>query len=146
MDEQLKSYDGENQKEKNEKKYKMLKDIICPKCKQNILIDIKDFKINLHGCKNNHTINNILLDNFKETQKEDLTKILCNICNKNNCNNNEFYICNTCNKNICSFCYEKHDKNHIIINYIDKNFICKKHNESFTQYCKTCEEKFMYNM
>ena len=34
-------------------------DIICPECGENILINIKDFKINLYGCKNNHKINNI---------------------------------------------------------------------------------------
>ena len=35
-------------------------DIICPTCNENILIDIKDYKINLNDCKNNHKKENIL--------------------------------------------------------------------------------------
>ena len=28
----------------------------------------------------------------------------------------------------------------MIINYEDKNYICKKHNDPFTKFCKTCNE------
>ena len=31
-------------------------------------------------------------------------------------------------------------KNHKTINYDDKNYICKKHNDSFNTYCKICNE------
>ena len=123
------------------------KDIICPECKENALIDINNFKINLSGCKNNHIKNNILLNEFDNYQKIDLSKIICDICNKNNKSNthkNIFYICNTCNKNICPLCKSIHDKNHIIINYEDKNYICKKHNDSFIKYCKTCKENICF--
>ena len=41
---------------------------------------------------------------------------------------------------MCPLCESKHDKNHIIINYDDKDFICAKHNEQFTKYCETCNE------
>ena len=119
------------------------KDIICPGCEENILMKIKDFKINLYGCNNNHIINNILIDKYENTQKIDLSKIKCDECNENNkgdTHNNEFYICNTCNKNICPLCKSKHDKNHIIIKYDDKNYICKKHNESFNKFCTKCNE------
>ena len=51
------------------------KDIICPLCKENILLNIQDFKINLSGCKNNHNINNISLNKYGETQKIDLSNI-----------------------------------------------------------------------
>ena len=91
------------------------KEIICPECKENILIDINIFKINLKGCKNNHIQNNILLHLFKETQKIDLSNIICDICKENNNNNaynNEFYICNTCNKNLCPLCKINLDKSH----------------------------------
>ena len=54
--------------------------------------------------------------------------------------NNEFYICNTCNKNICPLCKSIHDQKHIIINFEDKNYICKKHNERFNKFCKSCDE------
>ena len=36
------------------------KEVICPKCNENILIKINEYKINLFDCKNNHEINNIL--------------------------------------------------------------------------------------
>ena len=80
------------------------KDIICPECKENILIDINNFRINFHDCKNNHNINNISLNEFEQTQKINLNDLICNACNinnKGNTHNNEFYICNTSNINIC---------------------------------------------
>ena len=67
----------------NIKKEIISKDIICPDCKENILIEIKDFKINLSGCKNNHSINDIILNKYEETQKIDLSKIKCDICHNN---------------------------------------------------------------
>ena len=118
------------------------KDIICPECKDNIIMDIKNFKINLSGCNHHHNKYNIILYSFEETQKIDLNEIKCDICdnNKGNTHNNEFYRCNTCNKNICPLCKSVHDKNHIIINYDDKNYVCDKHNESFSKYCEDCKE------
>ena len=119
----------------------MSSDIICPNCKENVLMNINNFKINLFGCKNNHKYSNIILNEFQESQKIDLNKIICDICKENkrgNAHNNEFYICNTCNKNMCPLCMSIHDKKHKIINYDDKNYVCKKHNESFNKYCKTC--------
>ena len=132
-----------NNKEQNKKKPILSKDIICPECKQNILIEIKNFKIKLSGCKCNHNYNDILLYSFEESQKIDLCEIICEICNRNykgNTHNNEFYICNTCNKNICPLCKSIHDKKHKIINNEDKSYICKKHNDSFIKYCNTCNE------
>ena len=131
----------DNAQGKSDAKKVISKDIICPDCKENILIDIENFKINLHDCKNNHTINKILINRFEETQTINLSKIICEVCksnNKGNTHNNEFYICNICNKNICPLCRSVHDKRHKIINYDDKDYICKKHNDSFTKYCKTC--------
>ena len=59
-----------NNKNKNEKdKEIILNEIICPKCQENILIDIKDYKINLYECKNGHKIDNILLSEFENIQK-----------------------------------------------------------------------------
>ena len=131
------------EEEENNIKEVISKDIICPTCKENSLIDIKDYKININGCKNNHQNENILLNLFEETQKIRLNDIKCNICevnNKSNTYKNEFYICITCNKNMCTLCKSKHDNNHRIINYDDKNNICKKHNKSYLKYCKTCKE------
>ena len=137
----------DDEENKSENKKIVSNDIMCPDCNENILIDIKDFKINLSECKNKHIINNILLNKYEETQKIDLNKIICEICNKNNkgnTHNNEFYICNTCNKNICPLCKSIHDKTHKIINYDDKNYICRKHNETFHKYCLTCNDNICF--
>ena len=121
-------------------------EIICPKCKENILINIKNYKINLYDCKNGHKIENIPLNEYENMQKIDISKIICNICYKNNNNiNEELFICNECNINLCSLCKYKHDKNHNIINYNDKNYICKKHNDRFIKYCKECKENICFN-
>ena len=115
------------------------KNIICPICKEKALIYIKDFKIGIYGCKKYHRTNKILLSKYEESQKINLSKIICNICNKNFIEiNNKFFICNICNKNICSKCKLIHNKEHFLINYEDKNYICKKHNKIFNKYCKKC--------
>ena len=120
------------------------KDIICPECRENIFIDINNYKINLFGCKYEHTQNNILLNLFEESQKINLNEIICDICKKNNkknTHNNEFFICNSCKKKMCPLCKSFHDKNHRIIKYEDKNYICESHNnEAFTKYCENCNK------
>ena len=117
-------------------------DIICPKCGESIRIDIIDYKINLSECKNGHKIDNILLNEFENSQKIHKTSIMCDICKKYNksiSDNNIFYKCLTCKKKICLFCKSNHDKLHIIINYHDKNYICAKHNQKYNSYCKNCK-------
>ena len=82
------------------------KDIICPECGEITKMDIIDYKITLFDCKNGHKIENILLDQFENTQNIDRAKIICEICKQNNKNNtykNMFYRCNTCDINICPF-------------------------------------------
>ena len=129
--------------EEKEKEIIKSKDIICPKCKENIRMDINEYKINLLKCKNGHNIENILLDEFEETQNINLTNIICNICKNNNKSvsyNNTFYKCLTCNNNICPLCKPSHDKNHIIIDYDEKNYICNEHNEKYMLYCEDCNK------
>ena len=71
-------YDINNNNERKiEREYK---DIICPYCGENCIIEIKDYKINLNKCDNKHNINNILLDEYYNTQVKD--EIKCNNCNK----------------------------------------------------------------
>ena len=41
-------------------------EIICPECKENKLIKIKDYKINLNDCKNGHKINKILINKYEK--------------------------------------------------------------------------------
>ena len=95
------------------------KEIICPKCYDNCKIKMNNYKITLYGCKNEHVINNILLEEFNETQMIDESKIICSNCNNNKSNvyNKEFYKCLICELNLCPLCKSIHDKNHKIINY-----------------------------
>ena len=44
------------------------KDIICPECKENTLMNMDSFKCNFHGCKNNHN-NDIALNEFSKLKK-----------------------------------------------------------------------------
>jgi len=117
--------------------------IICPKCYENCLIKIKDYKISLYGCKNNDITENILLEEFEKTQNINNLKIICNnsSCNtnRNSTYKNKFYKCLTCNINLCPLCNSNHDKNHIIIDYEQKNYKCKVHNDSFISYCEECK-------
>ena len=75
-----------------EKKYK---DIICPKCGEICIIDIKDYKLILNKCINKHKIENILLDEFDDLQKNNKLNIICNNCNKDKKEiyNNQLYKC-----------------------------------------------------
>jgi DNA-directed RNA polymerase subunit M/transcription elongation factor TFIIS len=77
------------------------KNIICPKCKEDIKFKIEDYVINLFECKNKHDIDNIFLNEFDSTQNINISKIICQNCgkyNKSNVHNNIFYKCNNCKK------------------------------------------------
>ena len=117
--------------------------IICPECKENIKMNVKDYKINLSECKNGHKIENILLNEFEKTQIIGLNKIICNICRTNKKSttyNNLFYKCLTCNYDICPLCKFNHDKKHQIINYDDKFCMCEKHNNNYISFCQNCKK------
>ena len=115
-------------------------EVICPECRESILMNVKDYKINLHDCQNNHKTDNISFNEFENTQKINLSEIICNNCNKNETefSNQKFFFCCSCGKNLCLLCNSNHDKSHSIINYDDKNYICQKHNENFIKYCEDC--------
>ena len=116
------------------------KEVICPKCNENILLNLKEYKINLYDCKNKHNINNILFEEFIKTQK---IKIICNICknkNKSNTFNKEFFKWLNCNINICPLCKSTHNEIHHIINYDFKSIICSKHKDKYLEYCHNCKE------
>ena len=121
------------------------KDIICPICQENCLLDISNFsnfRINLYGCKNGHKTENIKIKDFNKTQTIDLSKIKCDKCkskNKSETFNNEFYVCYECKMNLCPLCKSVHDKTHSIINYDNKNYVCNKHNETLFKYCEDCK-------
>jgi len=132
--------------EENEKKI-VSNEIICPICKENILIKIRDYQIDLYGCKNQHKLENVLLYEFENSQKIDLSKIICGMCtinNRSNVFNHNFFVCNNCEKNLCPLCKAKHDSGHNIIRYNDKNYICKNHNDKFIQYCEQCKKNICF--
>ena len=54
------------------------------------------------------------------------------------------YRCNICKINMCPLCKIKHDKNHNIINYELKDYICIDHNEGFIEYCIECKKIYAY--
>ena len=117
-------------------------DIICPECQEIAKINIKDYFVNLCGCKKGHKLYNMPLNEFEITQNIDISKITCCICKENNKSNiykNEFYRCNTCHINLCPLCKSRHDNKHYILNYDDKNYFCNKHNEPHIMYCKDCK-------
>ena len=53
---------------------------------------------------------------------------------------NKFFKCCICNKNLCPICKTNHNKEHLIIDYELKNFICNMHGERFTSYCNQCHK------
>ena len=116
--------------------------VICPKCKERIKMNIKNYKVNLFDCKNEHKYNNLSLKEYEDTQKLDLSKIICGDCkenNKGNSFNNEFFKCFDCGINLCVLCSNKHDQSHNIINYDKIFYICSEHNDFYTSYCKNCK-------
>ena len=113
---------------------------ICIKCKENARFELKDYKINLYGCKNNHIMNNIFIKEYEANQKIDLSKIECNKCKRKKYEtyNNEMHVCLECNNLLCPLCKNNHNKEHSLINYDLRNYICNKHNNMYIAYCKTC--------
>ena len=128
-----------NEEELPQNNFKTSKEIICPQCNLPCLIEFNEYKITFSCCKNSHTVKDVLLSDYKNKQKIDESKIICNICKKQNKSKtyeNQFYRCLTCKKNICPLCKSAHNIEHEIINYDLCNFVCLIHNEKFNSYCK----------
>ena len=118
------------------------KDIICPICQEICFINFNNYKINLNNCPNKHN-NNILIENYNNTQKINISKIICGLCkikSKAETFENKFYKCFTCNINLCPLCETKHDKKHNILNYDKKDYKCNYHNEKYSKYCFDCNK------
>ena len=136
--------------DEDDKNIKIIKsnEIICPQCQEMCKYEIKEHKINLYGCKNVHKKENIKLDEYMETQNIDLSKIICNRCQNTNramTTDYGFFYCLECKMNLCPLCKSVHDKNHSIINFDNKFYICHIHNESFVKYCKDCKEDICFS-
>ena len=67
-------------------------------------MELKEYKINLYGCKNRHSKKNILLEEYDDI--EDGNWIKCGKCEniRNKVYNNIFYRCNKCEINLCPLC------------------------------------------
>ena len=127
------------EKEKEDSsKLKIQNNIICPKCGENCRIALNNFKITLYDCKNSHKINDILLDEFKNTQIINEKKLVCQNC-EGFSKNNELYYCLTCKGKFCHLCKWTHDINHKIIDYNKKYIICGEHEENCSLYCNNCK-------
>ena len=126
----------------------MSTECICPECYENVIINIENYNIK-YRCKNNH-IKFIQIKDYECIQKINLKKIICGDCkekNKYSTFKNEFYFCFNCNMNLCPLCMKKHNENnikHLIVNYDNKNYKCKIHNEQFIEYCKQCKENVCF--
>ena len=118
-------------------------EIICSECYNSALLDIEKYHIKIHDCKNGHNMGVILLDEIEENQMIDMTQIKCGICkiySKAFTFQNEFYRCNTCKINLCPACEVTHDKEHNIINYERRNYVCEDHKRSYHSFCKNCKK------
>ena len=117
-------------------------DIICPKCRDNCLIEIKDYKMAFAQCKNNHKINNIFFKEYNNImQNENKNNFKCNICKKFiNLSYNTIYNCLACQEKLCESCKIIHQKNHKIIEYYQRKFYCYIHNKNYYSFCKRCRK------
>ena len=76
-----------NEIEKEEKDIIKSKDIICPECDESIKFQIIEYKQNYYNEKNEHIIDNILLNEFEKTQNINNKEIKYEISNNNNKSN-----------------------------------------------------------
>ena len=119
---------------------KKSKEVICPKCKENCLIEIANYKIKLYNCKNGHKIENVLLNEFYNFQNINENEIKCNKCNNTKFKSidKQFYKCLTCKLNLCQPCSQQHNKEHELIDYNNINYYCLYHKDFYISYCKRC--------
>ena len=135
---------------RDEEKYIKSKYIICPICKKNSIMKMRNYKIFLEECDDQHISSNLFIDEiekYKDTQLIDQSKILCSQCKvkrKSNTFKKQFFRCFSCNKDLCPLCKESHEKQnneHYIIDYENINYYCNKHkNERFISYCNDCHK------
>ena len=121
--------------------------LVCPECREIISIEIKDYKINLFGCKNGHQINNLSFKDYQDKiSKIHIENICCDNCKESNyLLNNQIFKCFSCKQNLCSKCRLIHDGDHYLINNGMKNYICPEHNnERFISYCGDCKKNLCF--
>jgi len=116
------------------------KENICPTCKQSCLMRIKDYRITLYGCKNNHKHNNIMLNDIENVLNVHELKIKCNNCDMIKYKPyNKLFKCLTCGQNLCNLCNSIHSKSHQTIDYDKRNYFCYAHKSKYISYCDRCK-------
>ena len=121
--------------------------IICPQCKECASINLNENKISISNCKNMHNNDLININDFPNTQKLNLTKIICGQCKENNMGTayeNTFFRCVECKINLCSLCKAVHNQKHNVYIYSNKYYICEEHGELYTSYCFKCKKDLCF--
>ena len=135
---------------KKEPVFVQSKEIICPKCFEPCKYKIDNYTIKLYGCKSNHITDNIKLKDYPDSQKIDISKILCGKCNDRNkgeIHEYKFFRCLTCSINLCPICQDAHKintPNHNIIIYEQKDYKCPQHYRDFINYCQNCKKNLCF--
>ena len=97
-----------------------------------------EFFIN-YSCENMHKTE-LTLEKFLSNQKNNLTKIPCIECNKEN-NFYNFFYCVKCNKILCIECIKTHlinqDQTTLLSRY---DSTCLQHNQFYVNYCIDCHK------
>ena len=119
-------------------------EIVCPECCKYCLIKFENYRISLYGCENGHEKENILLNQFKNTQHLETENIFCSECKKKRSEifQNIIHKCLTCKKKLCPICRNSHAASHEIIDYEDLNYICEEDNDNFVGYCEECRKQY----
>ena len=113
------------------------KNILCPKCRRNIMINFNDYKITLSHCSEGHCIQNLLLKNFDSTQKFDINIVKEKNNELKNCESN--MIQNSAPTPLSSsplLSENINDKN----DNISTSIKCNKHNAKYSSYCLNCNK------
>ena len=121
--------------------------IICPECQESASISVDNYHLIISKCKNGHKIENIKIKDFEDTQKINISKIICDQCkikNMGNCQDNLFFRCCECKQNLCLLCKTCHNPSHNIFNYFNKYYTCEEHGETFISYCYDCESNLCF--
>ena len=116
--------------------------IICPTCQESASISLDNNKITISNCKNGHDIKKINIQDFSNTQKINISKIICGRCKQNNMGtavDHIFFRCIESKINLCSLCKAVHNSKHNVINYSNIFYTCEEHGELFTSFCFKCK-------
>ena len=128
---------------KNNNSIRKSNHVFCPICGESAIMKVKNYKISICECKNDHNINDLNINEFETSQLINESIIICGNCkekNKEETYNHDFYVCKTCNLDLCPLCKMQHNKKHIVYNYENKDFICDEHDMKYVSYCKKCKK------